>query len=228
MSGIDLVYAFLAGLQPSLIWLVFWTREDNHPEPRWLIFSLFLGGMASVVVAVIAENYIAGIVSDPNARYVLWAAVEEILKIAVVLIVALHTVHYDEPIDAMMYCITVALGFAALENAFFLMSPLSTGDITRSIVTADMRFIGAVLVHVVSSAFIGFTIGYAFYRSWWVKCGALIVGILGAIAIHAAFNISITNGDPMDILHVFAWIWGAVVILIVLFEEVKAVRPQLL
>jgi len=71
-------------------------------------------------------------------------------------------------------------------------------------------------------------LGYTFYHSWSLKAAALVVGIIGAIAIHAAFNISITNGNPMDILHVFGWIWGAVVILIVLFEEIKAVRPQLL
>jgi hypothetical protein len=89
-----------------------------------------------------------------------------------------------------------------------------------------MRFIGATLVHVVSSAFIGFMIGYVFYHRWFAKMIAIFIGLAGAIALHATFNLSIINASSVDTLKAFGWIWGAVVILIILFEEVKAVRPK--
>jgi RsiW-degrading membrane proteinase PrsW (M82 family) len=228
MSTMTFVYALLAGLIPSFIWLFFWTREDTHPEPRFLTAGCFLGGALAVLVAILAEKYVADIVSDSSIRYIAWAAIEEIAKFLAVAFIALPTKYNDEPIDAMMYCIVVALGFAALENMLFILGPLSDGDIGRSIITGNMRFIGATLVHIVSSATIGFSLGLFFYRAIAWKVLAAIAGLWAAIVLHAAFNLSIISGGATDTLRTFGWIWGAVVILIILFEEVKVVRPKYL
>ncbi len=220
------VYALLAGVLPSLVWLWFWLREDSHPEPRWLIVITFLGGFLAVIASIFAEKFVSDLNLSESLRYTLWAGVEELTKFIAVAVIALNTDYNDEPIDAMVYCITVALGFAALENAFFLFQPLVGGDYIQSIVTGNMRFIGATLVHVVSSASIGFALGYVYYRGIISKFFALLIGIAVAITLHSAFNLSIINGTMSDTLKAFAWIWGAVVILIVLFEEVKVVYPQ--
>lgn len=227
MDVTPFIYALLAGLLPSLIWLFFWIREDANAEPKPLLTACFVGGMLAVIAAVFAERYIAEIIADPGYRYTLWAAFEEVAKFVAVALIALHSGYNDEPIDAMIYCIVVALGFAALENALFIMGPLSGGEVARGIITGNMRFIGATLVHVVSTATIGFALGWAFYRGAAAKLLALVVGLLGAIAVHAAFNLSIVTGGSAETLRAFSWIWGAVVILIVLFEEVKAVRPAI-
>lgn len=228
MSATAVLYSFLSGLLPSLIWLWFWLREDRlRPEPRPLLVFAFFGGMVSVALAIIAERWIASIYTDPTIQYTLWAFVEEIAKFVVVAIVALRASANDEPIDAMIYCIVAAIGFAALENAFFIMDPLSNGEVARAIVSGNMRFIGATLLHIVSSAAVGFTLGYVFYKGRIAKIIAALVGLAIAGFVHAAFNLSIINADSMDTLRTFAWVWGAVVILIVLFEEVKLVRPKL-
>jgi RsiW-degrading membrane proteinase PrsW (M82 family) len=148
------------------------------------------------------------------------------VKFGAVLGVFIFTTQNDEPIDAMIYCITVALGFAALENTLFILGPLSNGEILKSVVTGNMRFMGATLVHVVSSAVIGFTLGLAFYRGYIAKISAAIVGLAVAIIFHTAFNLSIIANGTVDSLKVFSWVWGAVVILIILFEEIKVVHPQ--
>lgn len=228
MSSAQFLYAILAGLLPSLIWLVFWTREDKHPEPRTLLAGCFLGGMLSVVAAYYAEQYLAGLVTTENLRYVLWAGAEEIVKFIAVAAIALHTLSNDEPIDAMIYCITVALGFAALENVIFLMNWLQNGEIVRSIVNGDLRFIGATLVHVVSSGLIGFSLAITFYRHSAAKILGVILSLAAAIAVHASFNIAVNSVQPTQTLGVFGWVWAAVVVMIVLFEEAKAVRPKLL
>jgi RsiW-degrading membrane proteinase PrsW (M82 family) len=186
-----------------------------------------LGGIVAVIVAVFVEKYIADIYTDSTVRYTLWAAAEEILKFVAVAIIAFRSKENDEPIDAMIYCIVVALGFAALENALFIMSPLSGGEIAKSIVTGNMRFMGATLLHVVSSASVGFAFGYVFYHGKLAKILATIIGLCGAIAIHTAFNLSIIEASPAETLKTFSWIWGAVVIMIILFEEIKVVRPKL-
>jgi len=53
-----------------------------------------------------------------------------------------------------------------------------------------------------------------------------LIGLAGAIALHASFNLSIINASSTDTLKTFGWIWAAVVVLIILFEEVKAVHPK--
>jgi RsiW-degrading membrane proteinase PrsW (M82 family) len=224
------VYAFLAGVFPSFIWLWFWLREDaGHPEPRWLLTFTFLGGFVAVIGAIFAEQYISRIFTDSVMRYTLWAAIEEIFKFLAVMVIALSSDYNDEPIDAMIYCIVVALGFSALENAFFLLQPVSSGAIATSIVSENMRFVGATIVHVVSSATIGFALGLVFYRGAFAKFSAVVIGLAVAIALHTGFNLSIIQDISWsDTLQTFAWFWGAVVILIILFEEIKAVRPRLL
>jgi RsiW-degrading membrane proteinase PrsW (M82 family) len=220
-------YAFAIGLVPSLIWLWFWIREDaEHPEPKFLISFSFLGGALAVIAAVFLEQWVQTFVSNEDTRYVLWAAIEECVKFAAVGIIALTTKYYDEPIDAMIYCIIGALGFAAIENALFIMTPLSSGSVVQTVVTGNMRFIGATIVHVVSSASVGFALGYCFNKGTALRILAVIVGLVAATAMHAGFNISIVGSTPEDTLKTFAWFWGATVILIVLFEEIKMMRPR--
>ncbi|MCX6715802.1 MAG: PrsW family intramembrane metalloprotease [Candidatus Taylorbacteria bacterium] len=228
MTGSQFAGALLVGLIPSLLWLFFWMREDaDQPEPRSLLAGCFFAGMFTVVVAIFAEQYIGVIVNDISLKYTLWSGIEEIFKFAAVALVALFTRHNDEPIDAMVYCIAVALGFAALENALFVMAPLSHGELATSIIHGNLRSIGATLVHVVSSAIIGFSLGLTFYRGHAMKFLSLVIGLIVAVAIHTSFNLSIINAGPTDTLKAFGWIWGAVVVMIILFEEVKAVRPKL-
>lgn len=222
------VYAAIAGILPSFVWLWFWLREDNMPEPKFMIALVFLSGIVSVLVAIFAEKYIADLIIDNSWKYTLWAATEEIVKFLAVVIIAYSTKYFDEPIDAMIYCIVAALGFAAIENTLFIFGPFSNGEFAQAIVTSNLRFIGATLVHTVSTATIGFCLGWAFYKGIFTKALSVLVGLIFAIGIHASFNISITNSSSSDALYAFAWIWGAVVILIILFEEIKAVKHKVI
>ena len=179
-----------------------------------------------MLVAAFAEKIIAElIVNNEPLKYIAWAAFEEIIKFSVFIAIAYHAKSYDEPVDAMVYCITVALGFAALENTLFIMGPLSQGDLAQGILTGNMRFLGATLVHTVSSGMIGFTLGLTFYKKHIETIIVSLVGLSAAVALHAAFNLSIISVGTGNAMQTFAWVWGMVVIMIVFFEEVKAVHP---
>ena len=56
-----LLYVFLGGLVPAILWLWFWLREDSaHPEPRGLIVITFIAGMVSVVLTIPTQGVVYG------------------------------------------------------------------------------------------------------------------------------------------------------------------------
>ena len=227
MDFTTISYALLSGILPALLWLWFWLKEDNlHPEPRSLIIGSFIGGIIVVIFAIFLEKFISDITNEGSLRYILWATIEELVKFIAVAVIALRSKSMDEPIDAMIYCITVALGFAAIENVFFILTQLNLGDITKTIVTSNMRFIGATLVHIISSASIGLMIGLSYYKNTFIKTISVIFGVILAITLHSAFNLSIINSTGMNTFKIFVWVWISVIILLIIFEEVKIIKPK--
>src|SRR3989339_765805 len=179
-----LALAFLGGLIPSLLWLWFWLKEDEeHPEPKELLTIVFVLGMIAVIVVLPIQKFIQDSISSTEGQLVLWAGVEEIIKYLAVLVVLCKTSNANEPIDWPIYLITAALGFAALENMLFLLKifPTSIGT-TISLSTGNLRFLGANLLHAVSSGIIGVSMGISFYMSAWKRKSFLFVGFLMAIA----------------------------------------------
>lgn len=221
-----LIYAALGGILPALFWLWFWTREDKlHPEPRMRIFLSFLGGMIAVALVYplerIAVDYFGGINSSTIFS---WALIEEFVKYLMVATIALSSRDFDEPTDAMIYLITTALGFAALENTLFILNPLLAGQSIQSFMTGNERFIGATLLHVVASGLIGFCVGMQFYASKLRRMIWRIIGIALAITLHTAFNLFIIYENGQKTFLVFSVLWVFVLVILFLFERIKKVK----
>jgi RsiW-degrading membrane proteinase PrsW (M82 family) len=216
--------AFLGGIIPSLLWLWFWLKEERSSEPGELLFVIFLLGMASVIVVLPIEKFIQTYVGSSTNQIILWAAAEEILKYLAVLVVLYHTNNALEPIDWPIYMITAALGFAALENALFLINPLSTSGSILSFLSAtslgQLRFLGANLLHTVASGTIGIAAGISFFMGRLGKKWFLFIGFLVAISLHSAFNFFIisNNGNKLE---VFTFLWVVAIIVMLLFEKVR-------
>ncbi|OHA89899.1 MAG: hypothetical protein A2832_02060 [Candidatus Zambryskibacteria bacterium RIFCSPHIGHO2_01_FULL_44_22b] len=223
------IYALLGGILPALVWLIFWLREDRkNPEPRLYIFTTFLLGMGGVLLITIGALVFdeqVGDILDHTSIYALisLAALEEILKFGAAYIGGLHGTEDNEPIDPMIYMITAALGFVALENALFIFGPLVDGEVMKSIITGHMRFVGASLLHVVSSGIIGVALSFSFYKSGVRKFFNILIAIIGAIAFHTFFNAIITlfkdNGPTIAAIAV----WVGVIFLLWAFEKAKAI-----
>ncbi len=217
-----MLFAFLGGLIPTLFWLWFWLREDAaRPEPKTLIASAFVAGMVVVWPVLLLQTYGAERFADEHMRLLVWVAVEEILKYAGAIVIVLWHRAVDEPIDLVIYMITIALGFAALENGLFIFNPLSSGEIAQSVLTGHFRFVGATLLHVLSSATVGVCMAFAFYmRKWWRVFYATL-GLILAIVLHALFNFSIMNASGGQVLTVFLFVWIGVIVLFLIFEKLK-------
>jgi RsiW-degrading membrane proteinase PrsW (M82 family) len=221
MHATAFVVSFLGGFIPALFWLWFWLREDRaEPEPKMLIASAFLAGMAVVAIALPLQKYTLGQFTDATLVFS-WVVIEEILKYSAALIVVLWHKEVDEPIDIIIYMITIALGFAAVENALFIWSPLIDGQYTESILTGHFRFLGSTLLHVLASGTVGAAMALAYYKSKPARVLWSTLGLCVAIVLHTLFNFFIMDGNGETILTVFLFVWMGIIILFLVFEKVK-------
>lgn len=222
-----LFFSVLGGIAPALLWLWFFLREDRqHPEPKRLLVFSFIAGMIAVYIVLpleqIAMEHAAGAL-----LIILWATIEEGVKYLVALIVVLWRKAVDEPLDTIIYMITLALGFAASETILFLLEPFGKHALTEGALTGNLRFIGASLLHTLSSGIVGFAMAYGFYRSPVRKVAYLYTGLVCAIVLHSLFNFFILKNDGKDTAIVFFFVWLGIIALFLLFEKAKRITRSL-
>lgn len=227
LSATTILLALTGGLLPALGWLWFFLHEDPHPEPRTKLAETFVVGMVLVPVAIAGEELIRSWLGAVGTNtLILWAVLEEVLKYGGAWFVALRFGFVDEPVDAIIYMVATALGFAAVENSLFLISPLSSAAFLSTVLTGTLRFLGATLVHVVASGVHGAILAFAFYKTKRLRAEAAIIGLTVASGLHAGFNLLISSTPQVQLLRIFALVWAAVVILMLLFERVKTLRKE--
>lgn len=193
----------LISFLPPVLWLVFYLREDRHPEPKRILMLVFFGGMASAIAAVFSELFLIGTRESPGLiasayaglftnylfLFSVIAFIEEYCKYLAIRFLVLHDKNFDEPIDAMIYMMTAALGFAALENVFFIVpvfgADMPSAFVSGFILTAN-RFLGANLLHALSSGIVGYFLAAAFFSPY--RHHFLGLGIIIASLLHAFFN----------------------------------------
>ena len=230
--------AIAGGVLPALAWLWFWRREDSkHPEPRRLIALAFLAGIVTVAVVIPIEQFVAPYLGSAQGAwfvflpastltFVAWSAIEELCKYLAARWSVLRRREDDEPIDPVIYMVTVALGFAAAENTLFLLSPLAGTTLLQTIQTGDLRFVGATLLHVLSSAVIGVALGLSFYKKKRVRRHYALAGVILAILLHSLFNFLILNTPETNLVRTFGLVWIGLVALLGVLEFVKRIRPR--
>lgn len=219
---------------PPLLWLWFWLREDAHPEPKREILAVFLAGMGGVALAVILENnffaanrflqgvFGYGVFSLQIVNIIGFAFLEEIIKTAAAFFTALRSKYFDEPVDAMIYLVTAALGFAALENVLFIGESLKAG-LSQSVAVSAFRFINAVLLHVSGAAIIGAGFAFSFFHKE-RRLKELALGIFFATLLHSLYNFFIignVGGEAANQILVTLLVVSGAVTALILFEKAK-------
>ena len=204
------------GIVPSLIWLVFYLRQDDHPEPKQMILKVFFWGMLSTIPALAIELLFKKVAPllpfSSQTTLILFvflgiALVEELCKFLVVRWKVYSNKAMDEPVDLMMYMIVSALGFSALENIFVLFN-LGQGAPFDQIATLSfIRLLGATFLHALSSGIFGYFLALSFFAP--KKRGQYAcTGLALAALLHGLFNIVIIEATGA------IRFWGPLVIFI--------------
>ncbi len=222
----NVILAILSGALPAILWLWFWLKQedDEDPEPIGLIILSFIVGCLMVLLAIWMEKFSLNFIGNSsNLQIIVWATIEEVLKLVGIMAIISGSHIVNEPIDYPMYFIACALGFAAFENVLYLIEPLKTSGTVVGMLTGNLRFLGSTLLHAIASGMIGSALGLAFYLQRYKKI-YLFIGLLFAVMLHSTFNFFIMKGSGENFLGVFGFLWVVAIINILIFEKLKRMK----
>ena len=150
-------------LLPGVIIIIYIFRKDKvEHEPIGLILKLLALGALSCIPAVILENLVTAFgpgYSEGTVEYAFFEAFcvaalcEELCKYGLLRLGSWKSRHFDFRFDAIVYGVSVAVGFALLENVLYVME----GGLQVALVRAVL----SVPLHAFCGVFMGIFYGAA-------------------------------------------------------------------
>ena len=155
----------LAALAPVawLLWTIY-RKDSAKPEPTTWLVKAFLYGVGSlflsfaismptsVVLGLSVDNQTYGSPIEALEDAFLLAAVpEELAKFFMLWLLLKKNPFFDEHFDGIVYAVCVGLGFAGLENVFYLFNGIEDGSwigigVTRALFSVPAHYFFAILM----------------------------------------------------------------------------------
>ena len=205
---------------PSILIILFFVNSDKFKEPTKEIIKIFFLGILITIPAYILNTYIGDFlyknteVSEGLISSFLTAApVEEGLKLSVLYYFVYKMKEFNEPLDGIVYGVTASLGFATLENIYYVYLLADDFEIT-SMALAVIRSFSAVPAHAVFGIFLG----YFFMKYSFIKKGDnLFFAFIIPFVLHGCYNLFLNSNFYVAlILIMIAWI-----VALILFSRLK-------
>jgi RsiW-degrading membrane proteinase PrsW (M82 family) len=196
-----------AGIAPGLALLsYFYLKDQYESEPFSIVFKTFIAGALLVFPIMFiqyvldAENVLQGLFFEP---FLASGFLEEFFKWFILYYTVYQHVSFDEPYDGIVYGASVSLGFASIENIFYLFA------------NGLEYAIGRALLPVSSHALFGVIMGYYMGKSKF-SAGSphkwLLLSLFVPFLLHGSYNyILMTSEDwlvPMIPFMIFLWYLG--------------------
>lgn len=179
----------------SYLWLDRWEPEP----PRLLVFAFVWGASVAVVVSVGLEMVFdaavsTGSESSPFTIAVGAPLIEEAAKglFLLLMMTGVRRAELNSLTDCLVYAGMTAIGFAWLENIFYIADGTSLSD---SLLTAGMRLVMGPFAHPLFTTFTAIGVHFALQqRNWFAKVGCVVLGYLAAVVMHGLWNGSALAG----------------------------------
>ena len=186
-----------------------WYADITTQEPLTLLVGTFLlgvlfAGFAGILNVELQVWTNALGVGQIGFFFLVVGPVEESVKLLGVRLYAFRSPKFDAVIDGAVYGAVAGLGFATIENAYYITDNI--GEISGTAITSVRLLAGP--GHVIYSAFAGYYLGLAkFNRD---QAGPIIIkGLLIAALIHALYNsLAMFMPDILAILMDVPWFLG--------------------
>jgi protease PrsW len=196
-----------AGIAPGLALMSYFYLKDQYgSEPFAIVFKTFIFGALLVFPIMFiqyvfkVENVLQGIFFEP---FISMGLLEEFFKWFILFYTIYQHISFDEPYDGIVYGASVSLGFATIENIFYLFAN-----------GLEYAF-GRALLPVSSHALFGVIMGYYLGKSKFSsdsKHKWLFLSLLIPFLLHGSYNyILITLEDWLVMMipfMIFLWYLG--------------------
>jgi RsiW-degrading membrane proteinase PrsW (M82 family) len=204
------VVAFVVlSVLPALVLVAYvWYADVTTTPSVRLLCVTFLLGMVLVSLAGIANGLFGRPLVRQLSRYDIWqpaiatllfvlvvAPVEETTKLLAVKLYATRRPAFDSVITGAVLGATAGLGFATMENAFYITRVVEDAG-SVSVTASEGGVIAAVRAlvgpgHVIYSAFAGYYLGLARFNRRYAG-PILLKGLLLAVFLHAWYNVLVS------------------------------------
>lgn len=189
-------------LLPAMLLLVYigW-KDRQHPEPISALLKGLLFGAFSIVVSLGITSLIDDFENPILDAFFNAAIPEEFAKLLMFWLLIRRNKNFDEPIDSIVYAVYVSLGFAAVENVFYLM------DEEDLFSTAFSRAVFAVPGHFCFAVCMGFCYGMVRFGQA-NKNIYYPMAFIGPVLLHGTYDallMSIGDGDSWVAI-IFGWL----------------------
>lgn len=196
-----------------LLWRVY-QSDKIEKEPVGLLFTIFLYGMLSTLPAGILESVgeLFAVELCPNWSetrafnlvfyFLVVGGAEELAKFYAMKIPTWKNPEFDFVFDGVVYGVTAALGFAALENIFYVTD--------SGLGTAGIRAWTAIPLHCITGIFMGHYYGIAKAADVWgdpvIRRKMLRRSVLIPMMIHGAYDFIAVDGSEIFSILFFVYI----------------------
>lgn len=199
-----------AAVAPGIALLVYFYLKDLYDsEPIHMVARVFLYGVLLVFpTMVLQRTLVVGLGESPFLfAFGITGAVEEFLKWFILYYaIYKHTV-FDEPYDAIVYAVSVSLGFATLENVIYAL--LNSFSFSALLFRAFLPVSG----HALFAVMMGYYMGKAKFGDPGNKNWLLFKSLAIPIFLHGLFDYILMQTKTYWIwlivpLMVFLWVRG--------------------
>lgn len=193
-------------IAPALFFLwFFYSRDKYEKEPLRIIFFTYVLGMMSVIPAIILETIGSAILPLSDHifsifihSFIIISLSEEFSKLLATL-PAFRSAHFNETMDGIVYGASAALGFATIENLFYVLE--------GGIATGILRAILTVPGHALDGVVLGYFLGLAKFNR--AKRGRLILTGLGLSTIlHGFWDFFSFTGIIIGVIVIYLIGWS--------------------
>lgn len=194
----QIILVLLSALAPVIValWYIF-KKDSAQPEPaKWLAKAFGFGVLSALLSFVFSMplGVIFGLELDTEVypsifnafadAFLLAAIPEEVAKFIMLWFLLKKNPYFDEKFDGIVYAVCIGMGFAGIENVFYLFGGLEDGSwismgISRALFSIPGHFLFAVLM------------GYYYSLYYWgidrsTKAKAMI--LVAPILAHGLFD----------------------------------------
>ncbi len=185
----------LASAAMTIVVLAYIWLDRYEPEPpRLLILAFVWGTSIAVVVSVILEVWFGAFVGDTEETTSFGTVaigapiIEEAMKglFLLLMMTGRRRNELNTLTDCLVYAGITAVGFAWLENIFYIANGESVGD---ALLTAGLRLIMGPFAHPLFTTMTAIGVYFALNRrNFFAKAGCVLLGYLGAVLMHGLWN----------------------------------------